>query len=547
MAFGTARIFAAAMLLAMTLVACGSTEEKASKAATRFDIYYARRDLYSARVEINRVLAAQDDVPEYWARLARLELADGRLLQAYDAYNRVVELDPENSEAIQTMAELSYSGGSYDDAERLADKILEKQPRSLRMQLVKGSVAVERREIDKAKAIAQGMLEIDPINEGATLLLARTVNLGGDRQQAIRIVEQSVVKDGESIPKLLALLDLHSGNADFPATARTFARLFTLMPDNVDLRIEYARLLYEKGRPDRALAMLARLIRRHPGDQELEQRIVDMWTEVGADKVDIDLLGRFVARSGDRPLKMALAHLLLDRQRYADAEQLLRPFVDRETISAPNVEADVLYAGALSGLGRGGEARRMVDRILRFDENNPRALLMRVRVSTRTGDLSQALKDAQVLVRDNPKIAEARVALADIHVRRGEPILADNSYASAMNDLGDDPEMLKAYVGYLRGKGRDRVALDATKRFTRDNPRSSNGWRQRAELCLDLRDGECVDEAMDALEQLPGGQKIRAALLSRRAALGSSQNGRASAAIAAVRTSRSCGRDVATC
>lgn len=525
MAFGTARIIAAALLLSTTLVACGSAEEKASKAATRFDIYYARRDLYSARVEISRALAAQDDVPEYWARLARLELADGRLLQAYDAYNRVVELDPENDEAIQTMAELSYSGGSYDDAEKLADRILEKQPRSLRMQLVKGSVAVERREIDTARAIAQAMLAIDPTNEGATLLLARATNLAGDRQAAIRIVEQSVAKDGETVPKLLALLDLHAGNADFARTARTFARLFTLLPDNSDLRIEYARLLYEKGRPERALAMLARLMRRHPGDQALEQRIVDMWTEVGSDKVDIDLLGRFVARSGDRALKMALAHLLLDRNRHAEVEALLRPYIDPDAITAANVEADVLYAGALSGLGRSAQAMAIVDRVLRFDENNPRALLMRVRVSIRSGDLSRALRDAQVLVRDNPRIAEARVALAEIHVRRGEPILADNAYASAMKDLGDDAEMLKAYLAYLRQKGRNSMALDAAKRFTRENPRSSGGWRQRAELCLALRDMECVDDAFGALEQIPGGQKIRAELMPRRALLASSQKG----------------------
>jgi hypothetical protein len=94
-----------------------------------------------------------------------------------------------------------------------------------------------------------------------------------------------------------------------------------------------------------------------------------------------------------------------------------------------------------------------------------------------------------------------------------------------MKDLGDDAEMLKAYIAYLRPKGRNSVALDAAKRFTRENPRSVGGWRQRAELCLELRDMECVDDAFAALQQIPGGQKIRTELMPRRALLASSQKG----------------------
>jgi len=516
MASWGARIVAAAALL--TLAACGSPDEKASKAAARFDVYYARRDLYSARVEIQRALAAQDDVPEYWARLARLELAEGRFLQAFDAYARVVELDPKDAEAIQTMAELSYSGGSLDDAERLADQMLEEQPRSLRMLLVKGSVAAQRQQVAEARAIAEKMLEIDPTHEGAKILLARALNMAGDRAAAIATLDESVAKDGESVAKLMALLDLHAGADDFRSMARIFARLFALQPGDVAIRLEYVRLLYERGMPDRALAMLARLMRAHPGDHGLERQVVGLWTEVGSERVDVDGLKRFVAQAGNEAMKVALGQLLLDRKHHADAETVLRPFIDRGDVTAGRVEADVLYAGALSGLGRGGEALALIDRILRFDPGNPRALLMRVQVATASGDLAGALRDAQILVRDNPAMAEARIALAEIYVRRREPVLADGAYAAGMQQLSGSAGMLSAYAAYLVATRRPTMALDIAKRFTRDNPRSREGWRERARLCLRFGDAGCVDEAIWALGQIPGGAPLARSITAERTA-----------------------------
>ena len=58
MASRVAGIAAIALLLA--LAGCGFSHEKAAKAAARFDIYYAARDYYPARAEINKAIAEQD-------------------------------------------------------------------------------------------------------------------------------------------------------------------------------------------------------------------------------------------------------------------------------------------------------------------------------------------------------------------------------------------------------------------------------------------------------------------------------------------------------
>ena len=507
MTFGVARFVVLALLLA--LASCSSPEEKAAKAATRFDLFYAKRDFVSARVEINRAIAAQEENPEYLIKLARVELATGQFLDAYNAYARVVELEKDNDEALQRMAELAFAGGNVDDSENLADRVLERQPRSLRMLLVKGSVAAARHEADKAMEFAQTILEIDPTNEGGAILLARAQMMGGSGEAAVATLQRSIAKDGETVNKRTALLDLYTAQNDFRNIAISFARLFTLRPADLDLRLDYVRVLYEQGLPDRALVMLGRLTRRRPGDAELQQRIVDIWNEMGSEMVDVEQVRRFVLAGGNQQLKVALSQLLIDLKRFAEAEAVLRPYIDKGVITAANVDADVHYAGALSGLGRRREALALIDRVLAFDDNNPRALLMRVRISMAQPDLAQALRDAQLLVRDNPAMMEGRVALADIFVQRNEPILADNAYAEAMNDLSADSGMLASYIRYQLGKNRAGMANDAARRFTRENPRSRDGWRERGRLCIRLGDAACVAETFNALDRIPGGPRIR--------------------------------------
>jgi predicted Zn-dependent protease len=387
-------------------------------------------------------------------------------------------------------------------------------------------------------------LEIDPTNEGGAILLARSQMMGGDGATAVATLRRSIAKDGETVTKLMALLDLYTGQNDFRNIARTFARLFALRPADVDLRLDYVRVLYEHGLPDRAIAMLTRLTRRRPGDTVLQQRIVDIWNEMGSDMVDVEKVRRFVMAGGNQQMKVALGRLLIERGRHADAEAVLRPYVDKKEITAGNVEADVHYAGALSGLGRRQAALELIDRVLDFDDNNPRALLMRVRISVARGDLPQALRDAQLLVRDNPAMAEGRVALADIYVRRNEAILADDSYAQAMNDLPQESAMLAAYVRYLLSKGRTDMARDAARRFTRENPRSRDGWRERGRLCVRLGDAGCVEETFNALDRIPGGPGIRYTLEASWAARGGTARRMKAAAGQAP---AACGRTGAPC
>ncbi|MBW8910468.1 MAG: tetratricopeptide repeat protein [Sphingomonas sp.] len=506
------RGFAAAGLgLLLALAACGSPQDRATKALVRYDAYYAQHDFLRARVEIRNAIREQDDVAEHWNKLGRVELSLSKYFNAYSAYSRALELDKSNVEAMQAVAELSYSGGSPDAAVKYADKMLLLDPSNLRMLFVKGSVAYDARKFDDGRAIATHMLSIDPANEGAAVLLARVQYSSGDPKGAIETLETSVKRDGQTLPKYIVLLDFYGDQQNFAGIDATYARMFRMQPRNVTLRLEYAKALYENDRPDRALAIIEQLQSADPHNPKLQQKIVDLWMAVGSKAIAIDQVRRFAAAGNDQ-MKIALGQLAVDQRRFVDAERILRPFVDKGSITPENVQANTLYAGALAGLGKRGDALARANKVLEFDKTNPQALLLRIQISIDRNNLGPALNDAQILGRDNPDLTAGRIALAQVYSLRKERTLADGVFARAVDELPADVDLLRAYISYLIDTDRRRQALDAAENFTRHNADSLEGWKTRADLCLTLGDDRCAQLALDAFGRLRGGDKARAAL-----------------------------------
>ena len=495
---------------AIMLAGCGSGTERATKAVARFDAAYAKRNYWMARLEINRALRLEDDVPEYWNRLGRVELALGQYLNAYTAYKNALMLDPRNIEAVQSVAELSFSGGSPDDALKYADQMLATQPRNLRMLIVKGSVALDRKQYDDDRAIANRMLAIDPTNEGATILLARVEYASGDKDKAIALLEDSLKTQGDTIPRLIALLYMYRARDDFAPIEATYRRLFRLRPDYADIALEYARNMYEYRRGDLAAPVLARMLRAKADDPRIEQRVVDLWTSMG-DVIDIDQL-RGLATSAGPELRVALGRLAIEHRRYADAIYIVSPIVGAGPVTPANVEARVVQAGALAGMGQIGRAKPMIDDILTFDSNNPHALLIRVRIDLAEKKLDTALEDAQAIVAKAPQDSGGRIMLARVYDARGDTVMAENHYARALSEISGAFDALQAYVAWLQAKGQVDRARDVARMFTRQNVDLTAGWALRGRLCAAARDAQCLQAVIEGLARLRGTEKLRSDL-----------------------------------
>lgn len=480
----------AALLLAS---ACSSPQEKAEQAAASANALAAAGDFEAARQEILKAVAERDDQPDQWLLLGRLDLETGRPADALLAYSRVLELDATNIEALQLVAELSFQFGDMREASSAADRVLALDPNATRAILVKGLVALGRKDVPAAMAAAESILKLKPQDEFGTVLKARALAVSKDYQGAARIIEEGVPEGQRTEASLATLSELYRVLGDKERLVANIDKLLARRPNDADLKLDLAEILYKSGNTVRARATLYSLLVAQPDNIEVIQKISELWTENDPSALSPAQL-KFISGHGSKTVRLGVARYLIDRSRPDLAELILRPDANSgdKGISA---DAKALYATALYKQRKTAAAHEIADEILADDKNNIDALLVRARIALQQRDFAAALNDAQVVVRDFPMSEKGRILLAEIYLARKDPQRARQTYENAASENPQSILISRTYVQYLLKTGDSARAIDVARTFTRKSPSSIAGWDLFAIVCRQAANSSCIAEA----------------------------------------------------
>lgn len=143
-------------------------------------------DLETARSSIRQAIATRDDVADYYVLLGRIELQAERPTSAFNAYSPGLDLQADNPEVLQAIAELGLQTGRLHEADEAADRMLLLMPNAVQAMLVKGFIAIDDGRIPDAWKMANDILALNPNDEGGIILLARLRALEGQQDQAFR-------------------------------------------------------------------------------------------------------------------------------------------------------------------------------------------------------------------------------------------------------------------------------------------------------------------------------------------------------------------------
>lgn len=501
-----ARRGTALIALALATAGCTSADDRAVEAVQRADAFVVGGAYPMARLEMNKALAARDDVADYWVRLGRIELATQQFGAAYQAFSRAIELDQGNTEALQAVTELAFAGNLLREAERRADQMLSLAPTNVRAQVIKGTIALRGRKFDVATAMAEGALKANPSDESALVLKAKIIASQDGSAPAAAFLEKAAVDRPASSPLLMmGLAEIYTEDGDHTGLRRVYAQLARLRPDDVAQQINYARELYLAGDGQQAFTVVERVIRAHPDDAAIQNRIVALWSETGSTALTPEQIDA-LAREGSAVTRVALARYAIEDGRVEQGAALLRSQLGAAEVTAETAQANALYANAEYALGDKAAARARADRVLSFDERNPQALLLRARLALDARDFEKALSDAQLVASDNPQLVQARILTADIYVARREPVLADRLLRRASQDMPGDSRILTRYLAFLRQQERGAAALRLAREFTDANPYSIAGWQALGGVCRTMNDAGCAQTATMAMTRLRAGQ-----------------------------------------
>ena len=122
--YGRLTALALAALFAVAVSGCSDRFSEAAEYAQTAQAQLDAGNLEDALVNAKDAIRARDDVAAYFVLLGRIEAQLQNLEGAYGAYLRALDLQADNPEILQAIAELGLQVNRLTKAEEAADRIL---------------------------------------------------------------------------------------------------------------------------------------------------------------------------------------------------------------------------------------------------------------------------------------------------------------------------------------------------------------------------------------------------------------------------------------
>lgn len=453
----------------------------------------------AARAIIQMAIDGNENEPRYWIKLAKAEGAMQNFAGAGVAYQRALDLQPDNIEALENLAALTVRSDSPGKAKEFYEPLLLLAPDNILGLLSKAILALHDRRYAEAGKIADTLMANASDLDEAYLLKARVLDGAGQRRAAIEVLEKRSLANTAARNKMLVdLLDLYRRSGDVQGVRSVSVRLAKLYPDDPRYVVESARAFYAQGRPGDARAALAGLSRRYANSTIVIGAIAAFWRDNTPPDVARAEIRR-MAETASPAIKAVLANVLVDLGAAGGVPILLAPLIDAPVVNA-NVDGQVALARAEMALGRSAAAGKRVARVLAYDATNSAALIISARIALARRDYAVALTSAQLASSGDPENEAAQRLIAQIYAAQGNNLLAGPAFGDLRRNFPQSISALRAQIDWLTTQKRHADAVRYAADFARNHVHSRAAWQLYADTCRISGIAGCVDESRAGLK-----------------------------------------------
>ena len=444
-----ARPVVALALLGVPLSGCGYVKRyEARHAYGHYQEALAAGDMLQARLALTKLVHIDQDVPDYWMELGKLQLQMKDYRDAYDAFAHAHELDRTNVDVLSYMAQLALLSGDVDTAREHAEAIALLAPQNPVVTIVRGYVALKTGELDNAEKQADTVLASSPNEPFAKILKSRVLIAQGRTNDAIALLEDQHRMVPQDRSAIAGLTDLYRLRNDWRDVARIQFDAHRLDPKDSKVTLLAVEAFLRAGEVGAAAQMSAPLL-SPAADPQLLDNALELWARYAPQGSSLpNALNLANAVSGDR--RVAFADYF-NRIGKADAAAALLPSTQLP-VTHSNARWNAVLAQSLALQGRDGEAKHLFDLVLDREPDQVEALRGRSALEAKSGS-SQAVIDAQRLVTISPTSGEDRVLLARAYLAAGKDNEVRRTLWQAFRDLPDDERVFSALKSVLVSTG----------------------------------------------------------------------------------------------
>jgi len=483
------KIILALNIALFTLWGCEDRFQEAANNAALAQAQLEAGNFTNARESILRAISARDDVAGYFIILARSELALQQPAGAFNAYSRALDLQADNLEVLQSIAELGLQTDRVREADEAADRMLLLFPGSTRAMLVKGFVAIDRGQLVDARRYASDILTLNPDDEGGAILSARLSAIDGKFDDAVTTILNARDTVGETEALNATLLEVYRAQGNASGMQSVFPQVVAVTTTVADFRLDYINFLYKVGDKGAARSEVRKAIESRPNDLAMLATLNRLFHEY--DRQPFTPAQReLLAQSGSRASQLSAARFYLESDQLSEALAVLRrPLAEKVH------EAQALATRIKLGQGKTKEADQLAQAVLERDPRNPDALIARAQRRLANGDADAAIKDANVIVSDAPQEYAGYVALANAYRAKGSELRGRQVFERGVDSMPQSILLTQAYERFLRGSDNKARIISLYADLSAALPSSVRVQDSFLRVCAEFGDRACSAKA----------------------------------------------------
>jgi tetratricopeptide (TPR) repeat protein len=449
-------------LLAVFFTACSSSpEELAARHTRRGDEYLRNGKFKEAVIEYKNAVKAEPENASLRLKLAGAALSAKDVRTAYQEYQKTVELDPQNFEAMGKLGEIYVLSGKTVEASRIADTLVKRRPQSPEGYILRSGLAVRAGRVDEGIAHLKKAIELDPNAVKPILTVGNLYVLKRDRRNAKEWYDKALAVAPDSAEVHVARGNFLFASGMREEGEREYRKAIELSEKKEDIRIVLAEQFLYQGRVEDSEKELNALI-DDGNSQKARKVLAEIKLERGKVEEAKPIVDAILERNNkDLEGKYLKGRIALAEKRFDEAKALFGEVMREDAVMA---KAHLFHGMADILQGRIDAGRHEVQEALRLDPGNVRAHLVLGDVYLMTNAPAAAEKEAVEVLRRHPTNLQAAVVYGDSFVLREKWNKAEEVFTTIVKQMPEHP------VGYWKMgqlKNRQNKPAEAAEYFSR--------------------------------------------------------------------------------
>jgi pentatricopeptide repeat protein len=501
---------AAVSLSLLALGACDSSEERAAKHYQAGLALLEAGDVDRALVEFRNVFALDEGNTEARMAYAKATRSVGNITESYTNFLRIVERFPGNAEARLALTQLAIETQNWDEAKRHGEALVEANVEidgaataKLALEYREAALKEDEARLRELTTQAEALFQTRKDDVILQRILIEGYARQGDLDAALEVLDLALSQTPTNRQLYIVKAQILNGKGDAEAVEAHLRDTITRFPDDDSSKAALIRQLASSGRLDAAEDFLREDLARASSPETAHVSLISFLRQARGNDAAVEELDRAIAAYEENRVFRALkAGIIFDTGQAAEAVAIMQGVVDDSEPSEDTDRFKVTLARMLVATGNEVGARQLVEDVLAHDPAQPNALKMTARWQIDADEPEEALRSLRLVLDRAPEDAEAMTLMAEAHQRNGNPELAQDVLALAVEASGNAPRESLRFARNLIDQERFRPAEDVLIRALRRSPGNADLLLMLGQVYIATEDWVRADQVEATLRRI---------------------------------------------